>query len=154
MTRHKQVWDYLVHGLTFRQELSPFLPRGPSCRSFWQTAAPPHLSWGLHADKGSSALVLLLEVQNSAVSAPFRIVNTTCQHSSGHQKENADTSRSHYFSVLKHLNITAEQQGGQHPRPTAGQPPKRVINVWCGLHTQPQFPNSWRHSELSHQRRL
>lgn len=62
--------------------------------------------------KGSNVLVLLQEVQNSAVSAPFRIVNTTCHHSSGHQKVKADTSRPHYFTVLKHLNITAVQQRG------------------------------------------
>lgn len=62
-----------------------------------------------HLLKGSNVLVLLQEVQNSAVSAPFRTVNTTCHHSSGHQKENADTSRPHYFVVLKHLDVRSLQ---------------------------------------------
>lgn len=108
-TLPQQVWYYPFDRLTFRRELSPSLRRSLSCPSFTQTAAPPRLRTHRHLLKGSNVLVLLQEVQNSAVSAPFRIVNTTCHHSSGHQKEKADTSRPHYFAVLKHLDIRSLQ---------------------------------------------
>lgn len=57
----------------------------------------------------SSGLVLLQEMQNLAMSAPFRLVNTICHHLSRHREENADTSRPHYFTVLKHLDIRSLQ---------------------------------------------
>lgn len=109
-TLPQQVWYYPFDSLTFRRELSTSFHRSLSCSSFTPTAAFSTPQPGLtHLLKGSNVLVLLQEVQNSAVSAPFRIVNTTCHHSSRHQKENADTSRPHYFAVLKYLDIRSLQ---------------------------------------------
>lgn len=81
----------------------------PLIHSDSSSSTPPPGLAHRHLLKGSKVLVLLQEVQNSAVSAPFRIVNTTCHHSSGYQKENADTSRPHYFAVLKRLDIRSLQ---------------------------------------------
>lgn len=66
--------------------------------------------------KGSNVLVLFQEVPNLAVSARFPVVNTTCHHSSGHQKEIAGTSRLHYFPVFMLQNmISALQQRTEVP---------------------------------------
>lgn len=88
-----------------------------------------------HLLKGSDVLGLLQEVQDSVVSAPFRGVNTTCHHSSGRQEENTDTSRPHYFVVLKHLDIRSLQcstGGGRQPRPGVSRAPQSLINISCG----------------------
>lgn len=116
----QQVWYYLFDSLTFRQELSPFLQRSLSCPSFTQTAAPPHLSQGQHIDFCTRVVMVWYFSMRCRIQPCQHLlgtVNTTCHHSSRHQKENTDTSRPHYFTVLKHLNITAMQQRGNIPEP-------------------------------------
>lgn len=125
-----QVWYYPSDRLTFRRKLSPSLQRSLSCPSFSQTSSTTQQ--GLthrHLLKGSDVLVLLQEVQNSAVSAPFRVVNTNCHHSSGHQKENADTSRPHYFTVVKHLDIRSLQCSNGATSVIQFRPTKRLLTL-------------------------
>lgn len=132
-TLPQQYWYYPFDSPTFRQGLSPGKSIMLFIHSDKSSTTPQSGLEHRHLLKGSNVLVLLQEVQNSAVSAPFRTVNTTCHHSSGHQEENADTSRPHYLAVLKCLDIRSLQCSKGVTSLTQCQPLQRVINNSCEL---------------------